>query len=140
MRLELNFNQSGVVPFRKKSGKLEVLLITSMKKKKWIIPKGYVEFNMSAFESAKKEAFEEAGIVGTNETVELGNYKKQKSTGLTKVKVFSMEVTEELNDYPEKKSRQRKWFTPKEAAEKISMPEVGQMILSLDSKLGKQPT
>lgn len=135
MRLEFNFNQSGVIPFRKKGGKLEILLITSMKKKRWIIPKGYVEFNMSAFESAKKEAFEEAGIIGTNETVELGNYKRQKSTGPTKVKVFSMEVTEELEEYPEKKARQRKWFSQKEAAEKISMPEVGEMIMTLDSKL-----
>ena len=135
MRLEFNFSQSAVIPYRKKSGKLEVLLITSMKKKKWIIPKGYVEFNMSAFESAKKEAYEEAGIIGTNETVELGNYKKQKSAGMTKIKVFTMEVTEELEEYPEKKMRERKWFDPKEAAEKISMPEVGEMILSLDSKL-----
>ena len=135
MRLEFNFSQSAVIPYRKKSGKLEVLLITSMKKKKGIIPKGYVEFNMSAFESAKKEAYEEAGIIGTNETVELGNYKKQKSAGMTKIKVFTMEVTEELEEYPEKKMRERKWFDPKEAAEKISMPEVGEMILSLDSKL-----
>ncbi len=135
MRLEFNFAQSGVVPYRKKSGKIEILLITSMKKKRWIIPKGYVEFNMSAFESAKKEAYEEAGIIGTNETAELGHYNRKKPAGLTTVKVFSMEVTEELEEYPEKKARKRKWFPQKEAAEIISMPEVGQMIMSLESKL-----
>ncbi len=72
MKLELNYHQSGVVPFRKKGKKkIEIFLITSVKKQRWIIPKGYVEFNLSAFESAKKEAIEEAGVLGSNETFEL---------------------------------------------------------------------
>ena len=51
-----------MIPYRiKGKKKVEVLLITSVKRKRWIIPKGYVEFNLSPFESAKKEAFEEAG-------------------------------------------------------------------------------
>ena len=78
MRLEFNFNQSGVIPYRVNNGVLEILLITTVKKKKWIIPKGYVEFNLSPFESAKKEAFEEAGIIGSNETYELGTIELKK--------------------------------------------------------------
>jgi 8-oxo-dGTP pyrophosphatase MutT (NUDIX family) len=60
------FDQSGVIPYRKKEWKVEVLLVTSIKKKKWIIPKGFIEYNMSPFQSAKKEAFEEAGVRGSN--------------------------------------------------------------------------
>ena len=63
-----DFTQSAILPYQKKNGKLEILLITSIRKKKWIIPKGFIEFNLSPFESAKKEAFEEAGVIGTNET------------------------------------------------------------------------
>ena len=74
MKLEFNFSQSGVVPYRKKNGELQILLITSIKRKKWILPKGYIEFNLSPFESAKKEAYEEAGVLGANETVELGSF------------------------------------------------------------------
>lgn len=135
MRLEFNFNQSGVIPYRTKNGVLEILLITSIKKKKWIIPKGYVEFNLSPFESAKKEAFEEAGIIGSNETFELGTIELKKGNGITHMKIFSMEVTKVLDDYPEKELRKRKWFDSKEASEKVSVPEISELITALGNKI-----
>ena len=136
MKLELNFHQSGVIPYRiKGKKKIEVLLITSVKRKRWIIPKGYVEFNLSAFESAKKEAFEEAGLLGTNETFQLGEFIIQKSYGKCFLKIFSMEVIKELDDYPEKFKRNRKWFGLDEALEKIAVPEIAEMMLFLKKKI-----
>lgn len=135
MQIEFNFNQSGVIPYRKKENQFEVLLITSIKKKKWIIPKGYIEFNLTPFESAKKEAYEEAGVMGTNETIELGSYSIEKSIGKQNIKVFSMEVIKVLDDYPEKNLRKRKWFSINEAASNVSLPEVSQMISSLVNKV-----
>ncbi len=135
MEIEFNFNQSGVVPFRKKEDGLEVLLITSIKKKKWIVPKGYVEFNLTPFESAKKEAYEEAGVIGSNETIELGTYSVKKSIGNQYIKIFSMEVIKVLDDYPDKNLRKRKWYSLKEAAETIWLPEIANMILSLAGKI-----
>lgn len=137
MKLEFNFNQSGVIPYRKKSGELQILLITSIKRKKWILPKGYIEFNLSPFESAKKEAYEEAGVIGANETVELGSFMMNRSIGHCNIKIFSMEVIEVLDEYPEKNVRKRKWFPVKEAAESISIPQTSSMILSLDEKIKK---
>lgn len=137
MKLEFNFNQSGVVPYRKKDNDLEVLLITSLKKKRWIIPKGYIEFNLTPFESAKKEAYEEAGIIGSNETIELGALKIEKTIGVCWMKIFSMEVTEMLEDYPEKNQRKREWFSVKEAAENIGIPEISNLILKLKEKVEK---
>ncbi|HSD64292.1 MAG TPA: NUDIX hydrolase, partial [Ignavibacteriaceae bacterium] len=102
MKLEFNFDQSGVIPFRKLENGIEILLITSIRKKKWVIPKGYVEFNLSPFDSAKKEAFEEAGIIGSNETIELGTIHLKKDSGNTRLKLYSMEVLKILDDYPEK--------------------------------------
>lgn len=110
MKLEFNFNQSGVIPFRKTKLGLEVLLITSLKKKRWIIPKGFVEFNLTPFESAKKEAFEEAGVYGTNETIELGHFENRKSIGICHVKVFAMEVIEVLENYPDKEKEKGNGF------------------------------
>jgi len=137
LKLEFNFNQSGVIPYRRANNELEILLITSIKKKKWVIPKGYIEFNLSAFESAKKEALEEAGILGTNETIELGSFVNQKSIGVCHVVVFAMEVIKILDDYPEKDKRKRKWFKIKEASTNVNIPSISSMILSLESKLKK---
>jgi 8-oxo-dGTP pyrophosphatase MutT (NUDIX family) len=137
LKLEFNFHQSGVIPYRKKNGDLQVLLITSVKRKKWILPKGYIEFNLSPFESAKKEAYEEAGVIGANETVELGSFSMKRSIGVCDITIYSMEVVEVLDDYPEKEIRKRKWFPVKEAAENIDIPEVSGMILSLNEMIKK---
>lgn len=135
MKLEFNFSQSAVIPYRIIEGKPEVLLITSVKTKKWIIPKGFIEFNHSPFESAKKEAYEEAGVIGTNETIELGAFKVQKKIGICYIRVYSLEVLNILDDYPEKDLRKRKWFSIKEAAETISVPEISNLILALENKV-----
>jgi 8-oxo-dGTP pyrophosphatase MutT (NUDIX family) len=135
LKLEFNFNHSGVIPYRKNEGGLEILLITSINKQKWIIPKGYVEFNLSPFESAKKEAFEEAGIIGSNETIELGTIAIKKDLGVTHMKIFSMEVIKILEDYPEKELRKRKWFNTEEASLKVTIAEIPAMIASLQNKI-----
>jgi 8-oxo-dGTP pyrophosphatase MutT (NUDIX family) len=135
LKLEFNFNQSGVIPYRKTKDGTEVLLITSMKKNKWVIPKGFIEFNLSPFESAKKEAYEEAGILGTNETIELGYFSKEKEMGICHVKVFAMEVIEILDDYPEKILRKRQWFKIKEACAAVEVKEISDMINTLESKV-----
>ncbi len=135
LKLEFNFNQSGVIPYRRTKNGIEVLLITSVKKKKWVIPKGFIEFNLSPFESAKKEAYEEAGILGTNETIELGYFGNQKSIGICHVKVYAMEVIEMLDEYPEKIQRNRKWFNIKEAASAVEVKEISDMITKLESKI-----
>ena len=135
MKVEFNFNQSGVIPYRRNNDGIEVLLITSMKKKKWVIPKGYIEFNLTAFESAKKEAYEEAGIIGANETIELGMFENNKSIGICHTKVFAMEVIKVLENYPEKDLRKRKWFNVKEASSSVNIPAISQMILLLETKI-----
>jgi 8-oxo-dGTP pyrophosphatase MutT (NUDIX family) len=132
---EFDFTQSAIIPYSIKDGELQILLITSIRKKKWIIPKGFIEFNLSAFESAKKEAFEEAGVVGTNETIELGSFTIKKYGGLTNIVVYSMEVEKFKDDYPEKNLRKRKWYSVEEAVEIISIPEVGNMFQILSKKL-----
>jgi len=132
---ELEFNQSCVIPYRINNGSIELLLITSIKKQRWIFPKGYIEFNLSAFESAKKEAFEEAGVIGENETVELGSFELKKKDRSSHVKIFSMEVTKELKDYPEKNLRKRKWFTVKDALESIENTDIKNFVRKLETKI-----
>ena len=130
-----DFTQSAIIPYRIEDMELQILLITSIRKKKWIIPKGFIEFNLSPFESAKKEAFEEAGVIGTNETIELGSFTLNKYGGVTNIIVYSMEVEKFKEDYPEKNLRKRKWFPVKEAIDKITIPEVAEMIKSLGTEI-----
>jgi 8-oxo-dGTP pyrophosphatase MutT (NUDIX family) len=135
LKLEFNFNQSGVIPYRKTDKGIEILLITSIKKKKWIIPKGYLEFNLSPFESAKKEAYEEAGVKGTNETFELGSFRIHKEIGACIIVVYSMEVTEFLENFPDKELRKRKWFSLQDAIDNISIPELPDLFLKLERRI-----
>lgn len=131
--------KSCVIPFRVTEGKLELLMVTSIKKQKWIFPKGYIEFNLSAFESAKKEAYEEAGVVGENETVELGSFRLKKKNEVALLKVFSMEVTKELKEYPEKNLRKRKWFTIDEINTEIENSELKTLVNKLKQNLNFNP-
>lgn len=135
MSEDLHLDQSAVIPYRKKEKAIEILLITSIRKKRWIVPKGFIEFNLSAFESAKKEAYEEAGIIGANETLELGTITLKRYGGEVLVRVYSMEVIEEIDTYPEKHLRKRKWFSVTEALEKINVPEMISLIKKLDSAI-----
>ena len=130
-----DYNKSCVIPYRMNQGEIELLLITSIRKKKWIFPKGFIEFNLSAFESAKKEAYEEAGVVGENETVELGSFELKKKNGVSLIRVFSMEVTKELKDYPEMNLRKRRWYNLNEAIETIKSDELKPFILKLKTNI-----
>ncbi len=134
-RKRIHFDQSGVVPYRRKNGKLEVLLVTSIRKKKWIIPKGFIEYHMSAFQSAKKEAFEEAGIRGSNTTRVLGSYTVRKKGSELLTKVYSMRVTRVFKDYPEKNLRKRKWFSVSDAVKKVEIDELASVI----RRFGRKP-
>jgi 8-oxo-dGTP pyrophosphatase MutT (NUDIX family) len=128
---KIHFDQSGVIPYRRKNGKLEVLLVTSIKKGNWIIPKGFIEYHLSPFQSAKKEAFEEAGLKGGNGTKILGSYKVKKNGSELLTKIYSMKVTRVFKDYPEKNLRKRKWFSISDAAKKVEIDEVARMIRKL---------
>ena len=80
-RPEHFYRQSGVIPFRKRKGKLELLMVTSTNKKRWVIPKGVKEPHLSPKKSAIKEAWEEAGIRGKVSGGAIGAYRYRKWGG-----------------------------------------------------------
>ena len=90
-RPEYYYTQSAVIPFRR-HGELEILMITSRKKKRWVLPKGIVEPELSPPDSAAKEALEEAGIEGAVSPDSIGTYRYDKWGGTCTVDVFTMEV------------------------------------------------
>lgn len=128
---EWYYNQSAVIPFRFSINNLEVLLITSLKRKQWIIPKGIIENELSAQESASKEAYEEAGLSGKIVGDVIGEYTYEKWGGKCRVRVFAFKVDRVHDTWPEVESRERKWFTIDKAIDVIGNKEVKDMLKSL---------
>ncbi len=101
--------QSGAIPFLS-NGELKILIITNRKGTKWVIPKGIVEPEMKAAESAAKEVYEEAGVRGSIIKPALGKYSVKKWGEKCRVKVFLLETEEILDEWPESLYRRRKWI------------------------------
>jgi 8-oxo-dGTP pyrophosphatase MutT (NUDIX family) len=123
------YHQSGVIPYRVIHSEVEILLITSRRGKRWVIPKGVIDPGSSASESAAREAYEEAGIRGRLSDSAIGEYRYQKWGGTCTVKVFIMEVQSVLEEWPEASNRRRKWMTVKDASETVREPELQRLIL-----------
>jgi hypothetical protein len=77
----------------------------------------------------------EFDVLLANETLELGAFDLKKKNEISLNKVFSMEVTKELKDYPEKNLRKRKWFTFEEAVDKMDSVEIKNYLLKLKQDL-----
>lgn len=120
--------QSGVIPFRVQKGKIEILLITSRKKKRWIIPKGVVEPYMSPQESAAQEAYEEAGVFGRVLNEPAGSYQVKKWGGVCTVTVYPMLVDKEYSSWMESDIRKRKWMSIEKAVEKCGKKHIADII------------
>ena len=124
------FRQSGVIPYRERKGEIEILLITSRTKRRWIIPKGVIEPNFSARKSAAKEALEEAGVKGSLHGKLLGIYQDRKFGKACTVKVYSMRVTRIYKVW-EEADRDREWVSLKKALKLVSNGELKRVIKKL---------
>jgi 8-oxo-dGTP pyrophosphatase MutT (NUDIX family) len=127
------YRQSAVIPLRRRGGEAEVLLITSRKGKRWVIPKGVIDLGSSAAESAAREAWEEAGIRGTLAEKELGRYRYEKWGGVCTVRVFLLAVEEEADRWPESGTRKREWLGVEEAAARVDEESLRQLIRAAGS-------
>ena len=135
---QVHFEQSAVIPFRMNKNIPEILLITSQSGKRWIIPKGFVEPNLSPAESAVKEAYEEAGVKGTVYSKRLGSYDYEKWGGICSVVVFPMKVEQELQNWPERMWRERKWVTIKQASDILDDRVPREILQALEKLLNKK--
>jgi ADP-ribose pyrophosphatase YjhB (NUDIX family) len=89
----------------------QILLITSLTTKRWIIPKGWLAEGLTAAEAAAREALEEAGVTGkiTSQPIGSFHYLKERKDGggvPCSVDVFALEVTGQLDEWPEKGARE----------------------------------
>ncbi len=122
--------QSAVIPYRDRGDGLEVLMITSRKRKRWVLPKGVKELDLSPQDSAAKEALEEAGIQGVVSEAPIGSYQYDKWGGTCTVEVFIMDVQNVLDEW-EESYRDREWVSLEEAMRRVSEPELKRILRRL---------
>jgi 8-oxo-dGTP pyrophosphatase MutT (NUDIX family) len=135
--------QFAALCYRMRKGKPEILLVTSRRTRRWIIPKGWPQDGILPAQSAAIEALEEAGVEGKVSNASLGMYfyTKQHVSGRSIpciALVYPLKVKTVHANYRESKQRDRKWFRPAAAAKKVTDPELAYIISTFDpSKVSK---
>ncbi|XP_008231224.1 PREDICTED: nudix hydrolase 12, mitochondrial isoform X2 [Prunus mume] len=134
-RYENNFRLvSGCIPYRITEddedhhngdieNRIQVLMVSSPDRDDRVFPKGGWEDDETVLEAACREAFEEAGVKGTLRETPLGvwEFRSKSSQKIESLEggcrgyMFALEVTEELESWPEQQNRDRKWLNIKEA-------------------------
>ena len=118
--------QFGAMPWRSTDDGLAFLLVTSRGTGRWIFPKGGRIALLSGAACAAQEAYEEAGVEGSVAERPIGRYRGTKlrdaETTPIEVEVYPLEVEIELEDWPERGERRRRWATADEACDLVSDP------------------
>ena len=127
------FIQSAALCLREGRAGREVLMITSRGTGRWVLPKGWPMKNRTLAGAAQQEAWEEAGVIGRVEETPVGyyTYRKRHRTGLPlacRVEVFRVHVADLARDWPEKRSRKRRWMRLDEAARAVDEPELAALL------------
>jgi 8-oxo-dGTP pyrophosphatase MutT (NUDIX family) len=117
--------QSGVIPYRIRRGRVEIALVTASSGPHWTIPKGHVEPELTPEESAAKEAFEESGLIGRVSSRAVGSYTYEKRGVMRQVVLFPLAVDKELKRWPEMNERTRRWMSADQAASLVRSAELG---------------
>jgi ADP-ribose pyrophosphatase YjhB (NUDIX family) len=133
--------ESGALAYRRlKNGRPLILLVSKKRSKKWGIPKGKLNASLSFGETAAKEAFEEAGVMGRVSPNSIGMFRAKKGTPTPKnieVWVYLLEVDETLSNWPEKDKRKTRWVSCKVAARELREPVLTHLCRRLAQSEGR---
>lgn len=131
--------QFAALCYRIRRGKLQILVITSRRSKRWIVPKGWPMEGKTPAATAAQEAWEEAGVRGQADDTALGVYTYGKTTGVGDelpcvVMLYPVLVKSLAKKFPESGQRRRKWVSRKKAAKYVSEDDLARLILNFDPR------
>lgn len=104
-------------------------LITSNNRRRWIFPKGMIDYGNTPRQTAFQEAWEEAGVKGEIAKTPAGFYRYEKWGEIHHVRLYEMEVSEVFDEWPERSFRMRRWVSLQEALERIDNEDICQILL-----------
>jgi 8-oxo-dGTP pyrophosphatase MutT (NUDIX family) len=116
-------SQACAVPYRVNRGRIEVCIVTTMRRRRWTFPKGIVERGDTLPQTALKEAWEEAGLRGEIIGGVLGKYLRRKRGAEVAVTAHLMLVRESRTQWPEAEVRERRWVEVTEAVDHLGRVE-----------------
>ena len=128
---------------------LEILLVTTRRSRRWIIPKGWPIKGLRPPKSAAREAFEEAGVRGKIGTKSVGVFTYDKlldEHGIQvscEVKVYPLLVKRQSAVWPEIDQRLVQWFEPGKAVSLIREKELKALVAKFARRIAaaaKKPT
>lgn len=129
--------QFAALCYRVKKGKVQVLLVTSRRSRRWIVPKGWPMDGKTPEASALQEAWEEAGVNGKVAGPCVGIYSYAKDIGeeddlACLAMVYPIAVKSLSKKFPEVGQRKRRWVSRKKAARLVQEPDLGRLIVGFD--------
>lgn len=132
--------QFGAAPYRiAADGRLEVILVTTRETGRWTVPKGWPIKKLGPLGAAMREAYEEAGVRGEGgPAIGVFDYLKIMRKGanqICEVEVFPLLVQEELEDWPERSERQRRWFSAEDAAAAVNEEGLRTILLEMPDRI-----
>jgi 8-oxo-dGTP pyrophosphatase MutT (NUDIX family) len=111
----------------------EVMLVTSRGRQRWIIPKGWPHSGRAPCDSAAREAFEEAGILGLVGRRSVGSFRynkrlKKGRVAVCDVPVFPLNVASQRQRWPERNQREIKVGLGKRGVETVQNARLSEII------------
>lgn len=136
--------QFAALCWRKKRGKVQILLVTSRRRKRWIVPKGWPMEGKTPAECALIEAWEEAGVQGVASDACIGVYsyarlREGEAIIPCLAMLYPVQVKNLKKKFPEVRDRRRKWVSRKKAAKMVGQRELQKLIIGFSPPKKPKP-
>jgi 8-oxo-dGTP pyrophosphatase MutT (NUDIX family) len=136
LQADKTLTQVAALPYFTLGTGIEILLVTSRRRGRWILPRGWPAEGKPFAWAAAREAKQEAGAIGRIAATSIGDYGYQKRMDQgyrvpCRVFVYPLQVTHQRLDWREKGQRDQRWSDPMTAAALIRQKGLAEFLTDL---------